>query len=276
MEIKDLPTSQVNKRVRHNTYFRSYQSLTPPHDREFELTALFKTRGVFRPSHRQFSYMRQWLSFNGFKFSRHQGKLEFWTAENNRAQNDEIDKRTYTVESWAAIFLPGVRPPFTKDELAQFEKIMRSRGYRARRNGRGWYWSMKQSRRRYQRDHTARAKPPRYIRIPKGSFALLDLLEFNGMSRAPENFQWARTYLQNKGITRIHGTHRYAAPDERGKLPAPITGNWELPGKAFTTYEFQKLNNARKTTAEQWKSAVDFLAYSGYIYDPSWKRWRVK
>jgi hypothetical protein len=99
------------------------------------------------------------------------------------------------------------------------------------------------------------------------------------MPRYPENFAWAREILKLKGIERLHGSHRYVSKDRKGVMPATITGNWQLPNLgAFTTYEFQKHNNVygAHITADQWRTAVEFLAYQGFAYDPKWKRWRKR
>lgn len=252
---------------------RSYQSLTFPEDREFELGEIFRIRGINAPTHCQFTYMRHVLRSKGFIRERIHGREEWWIKTSLSKHYDPEKLCTYTEETFAAKFLPGVKRPLTVESKVQIRKIMRSKGlvYRMSLD----YWSYKQANRTHLRRFNERAKPPRYIKIPQGSFTLRDFLTINEMSMAPHNYEWARRELRKRKIERIHGSWRYAQRNEFGKLPASVRGSWDLPkSEVFTTFEFQKFNHALKPTLTEWQSALDFLAAQKYIFDPKWRRWR--
>lgn len=279
-KIKLLSLSEVRALRASRVHLRSYQSLEPPKDTEFALDALFALRGVSKPSDRQYTYMRHWLTDNLFIQSRIHGRKEFWIYEPNLTpdQKRKIQLRypfhdRYTVNSFVNKFYPGVSLPIPRAQEYVWEKIMRSHGLRPRMHY--LYWSLKLRRRATLRNPHPPAKGPAYVKFPSGSFCLWDLLEVNKLARTPENFAWALRAINKHGAKRIHGSHRYAKPDQTGRMPATITGLWELPHTpVFTTYQFQILNNARKPSNEEWQRAIDFLRANGYIFDPKWKRWR--
>jgi len=257
----------------------NYQALTPPRDLAFELTSLFRAHGIAKPSHRQFTYLRHRLTDLGFVRERVQGLCEYWIDEKISRNNDPESKRIYTINSFISMYFPGVLPINEANrsleniaKINQFHKIMRSRGLRPRHNYE--YWSYKMQKRQYTKRPLPKPSNPKHIRVPPGAFNVTNLLDANAMRLTPENYQWAQNYLRAKGALKIAGTSKYALPNVRGSLPAQITGQWQLPGPAFTTYQFQLLNNARRPSKEDWQRALAFLYQSGYTFDPSWKRWR--
>ena len=249
----------------------NYQSLNIPEAQEFELGQLFRSQGVLKPSYYQYTYMRHWLTDHGYRQKRIQGRNEYWTKEEISRPEDIEHKCIYTVKSFGIKFFPSINID-SRDKEYQMEKIMTSRGLRCRMDG--LYWSYKFKRRMSLPSPLPKAHPPQHVRFPKGAFNLQDFLELNKMRRFPENFAWAKKYLQDNQIKRLHGSHRYAQRNARGILPASVTQSWQLPGPAFTTYQFQEFNNAKQPSAEEWKSAVAFLQTNGYNFDPQWKRWR--
>lgn len=269
--IKGLaPSKPIRSKTRQRN-LRTYQALEPPQDKEFELSELLKLRGVERPSNCQYSYARQWLRDNNFVPKRIHGRREFWIYRTLSTNNDPLKTTTFTRETFIQRYFPGISLPVPESSWWRWAKIMREWGLRPRMGE--TYWSYKLERRKPLRTSYRHVSTPKTVKIPKGAFCLLDLLELNKLNRFPENFAWAKQYLKQRGIERIHGTHRYAARDKRGRLPAAVTGLWQIPQQVFTTYEFQLLNNCRRPTSEEWKLALDFLRVSGYIFDPQWKRW---
>ncbi len=98
------------------------------------------------------------------------------------------------------------------------------------------------------------------------------------MRRYPENFAWAKEFLEKEPrVKRVPGSWRYVAIDKRtGKPPATYTGAWVLPlSGVFTTCQFQRENGIWNTfiTPEQWQTALDFLAANGFRFDPKWRKW---
>lgn len=251
-----------------------YQLLTFPTDREFDITQIFRDYGTSRPSNRQLSYMRQVLRDRGFFKVRVHNRKEYWAHESRRTKEDLEKLCLYSVNSFAAKFFPSLIPR-TRDEIWQMEKIMRSRGLAPRGNpGPNEYWSYTEKRRLWLPVKNAKPQTPRKAKYPRGVFTTLDFLQTNNMRRYPENIKWAKEHLTARA-KRIN-PHRWVKPDARGTIPAFVSNDWRLPGRSFTTYEFQLLNNARHPTNEQWQSAVAFLEQSGYTYDPQWKRWIQK
>ncbi len=275
MKINHLPSSQGRRRAVRQRNLRSFQSITLPEDRPFELDEVLRLRGVINPTYGQYTYLRHQLTDAGYILHYISGRHEWWTKNTNFSRNEQIDKGRYTPQSFLAKFFPNIKI-HNRDEEWQAEKIMRAWGYRPRGNYEKRYWSMKVVRRMPLPQPRPQADKPKYVKIPPGSFNLLDFLERNKMRRFPQNFEWAKKYLDQHGIKRLHGSHRYAKRDQRGNLPASVTGLWQLPGPAFTTYQFQELNNAKKPSMEEWSKAVEFLKHSGYEYDPNWKRWIKK
>lgn len=270
-KIKLLSLSEVRAIRASRKHLRSYQTLTPPKDKPFPLSALFALRGVQKPSDRQYTYMRHWLRDNNFIKQRIKNREEFWAHE-SISNTDPEKKCLYTMDSFVAKFFPGICLPLKPDSWPRWQRTMRDWGLQPRMNE--LYWSYVEPRRVPLPKQRPKAEPPSYVKIPRGAFCLLDLLELNKMRRFPQNYSWAKQYLHHQGISRLHGTNRYAQKDKRGRLPAAVTGLWLLPGPAFTTFEFQKYNHALKPTAEEWQLALDFLLVSGYIFDPKWKRWK--
>lgn len=247
----------------------TFQSLTLPIEQQIELGQLLKQLGYRNPTHYNYSYLRQALTAKNFIKLRVHGRKEYWVHESQRSNFLSQDTARYTPESFRAKFLPGITNP----DWPQIEKIMRSRGLRPRMDG--LYWSMIEPRRSYLRNPLPKPSVPRYVCIPKGAFNLWDMLHVNNMRRTPENLAWAREELKLRGITKPPHMTRYVAPDHRGKLPAPVTGAWEAPASfAFTTYQFQKFNNATHPTKDEWRSALEWLDANGFKFDPRWKRWK--
>ncbi len=249
-----------------------FQSLNLPTTTPFELSSCLRALGIKDPSNKQFWYFRQWLTDNSFIKFRFSGRKEFWIHSSQKHLIPERDLNIYTPELFAAKFLPGIPSPMPLQTRIPIEKIMRSRGLRARRSGE--YWSIKEPRRAPIRSALPPPKKPNYVKIPKRPFNLWDMLHLNQMARTPENLAWAREELKSRGITKPQGMSRYLAPDSRGKLPATVTGAWEAPSPyAFTTFQFQRYNNAERPSQQEWQSALDWLAHNGFKFDPSWKRW---
>lgn len=244
----------------------NYQALPHPIPGTFSVYGLFTSQGIEQPTNRQFHYMRQWLRDHGYKFQRVHGRDEYWYY----APDEKIDPQIFTPETFFKKYFPGI--DYKNVDRLQTRKIMQAYGLRYRSSF--GYWSPKLQQRKHIRKKFAKARPPTYLKIPPGSFCILDLLELNKMRRYPENFVWARQELAKRGVHKIYGTNRYAAPNARGTLPATVTGNWQAPGPVFTTYQFQELNNAKKPTQEEWKSALAWLEANQFKFDPKWKRWK--
>lgn len=236
------------------------------------MNEIFRQRGILFPKPHNFSYLRQWLEMHGFVKNRIHGLKEFWIISRLKINESEEYKSTYTPELFAAKFFPGISRPLTHESQLQIETIMRSRGLVKRGIFENSYWSYKETRRAPTLRPLPKPAVPRHVRLPRGSFNLLELLELNKMKRTPENLAWARQFVQERAV-KIQGTHRYAVPDARGDLPPIVTGQWTAPVRAFTTYEFQVWNNLKKPTAKEWKSAVEWLESQGFKFIPSWGRW---
>lgn len=186
---------------------------------------------------------------------------------------DPNEPTMFTLESFALYHnLPG---PTRPENVLSLTKILISRGFADR----GTYWSKKAIYKPRKKVPLPKPLVPSYIRIPRGVFSSKDLLHLNNMPLRPENYDWAKKYLDKCPKTqRVPGSWRYMSKNPRtGKLPSTFTGNWELPNPhAFTTYQFQVHNEVYGTniTSEQWGTAVEFLTREGFQFDTSWKRWR--
>lgn len=243
------------------------QLVTPSTTESFELTTMLHLNGYKNIKDYHFVHVRQWLTDHGYVKERIHGREEYWKYAPDKILSPEI----YTLESYCAKFFPGITQQTVKDQAWQFKKILRSRGLRPRMGG--LYWSPKLERRRSVRQMLPKVASPKYVRIPRGAFTLLDMLELNKMRRYPENFAWCKKVLAEKNIQKLPDSWRYAAKDRRGKLPAAVTQNWELPGDAFTTHQFQQLNNALQPSKAEWRAALRFLETNGYAFNPRWRRW---
>lgn len=186
---------------------------------------------------------------------------------------DPNEPTRFTLASFAQYHnLPG---PDRPENILSLTKILISRGFADR----GDYWSKKQIYKPRREAPLPKVNIPSYVKIPRGVFTSLDLLAVNNMPRYRENVVWARKFLEKSDkVERLPRSWRFVAKNRRnGELPATVTGNWKIPPTpAFTTVQFQKHNSVWQMciTAEQWATAVAFLAHHGFIYDPSWKRWK--
>lgn len=259
--------------------FMLKSQLLIPTSGKFELRTVLHENGYGSPTPRHYTHLRNHLRDNGYVRHSIVGRDEYWIYEATMTDEERAEVKCnadkpqlWTVESYA-IHVLRMLPPFDPITHHRIERTLLADGFVPRRRpGQPTYWSARTQRRAPRRRVLPPPTIPSTIRYPAGLFTLYDFLTMNCMRRYAQNLQWARTTLSRE-CQGVNG--KWVRPNAQGDIPAAISGRWRAPGPSFTTAQFQRFNDARRVTVDQWLAARKWLADNGYVFNPRYKRWVI-